>query len=350
MSVEAWVRRWWRGEAGVAGRLATLGAWPLGLAYRAGVGVRNRLFDLGVLRARRGALPVVSVGNVTVGGTGKTPMAAWLVRQLREAGCRPALVARGYGRDELLLHARWNPRAPVIAGPDRFAGVQRAARQGCDVVVLDDGFQHRRLARTADVVLVAAETMIPGRTLPVGPYREPLSALARADLVVVTRKSAPEARAVEVAERLCAARPELVVARVALSPAGWRDLEGAPATPPTGPVLVAAAVAEPESVRATVRAALAARVEPGQPVPLPELVGFPDHHEFTAADAERLARAAGGRTLVVTEKDAVKLVELEQRLACEVRVLALEPRFEEGQERMDALVDALVASCREAKA
>ena len=192
---EARVRAWWRGEGGLWGGLASVLAAGPALLFGAVVRVRNALYDRGWLPARRAPLPVVSVGNLTVGGTGKTPVAAWIVRRLSERGHRPALVSRGYGRDELALHGRWNPAVPVVASPDRAGAAREAARRGADVAVLDDGFQHRRLARDADVVLLAAEERFPGRMLPAGPYREPSRALRRADLIVVTRKAAPESAA-----------------------------------------------------------------------------------------------------------------------------------------------------------
>jgi tetraacyldisaccharide 4'-kinase len=341
--LEARVRRWWRGESGWPGRLARGPASVLALAFRGLVALRNGLYDRGWLPARRAPIPVLGVGNLTVGGTGKTPVAAWFVWRLAEAGRRPALVARGYGRDELALHGRWNPSVPVLASTDRADAVRQAALRGSDVAVLDDGFQHRRLARDADVVLLAAETAFPGRMLPSGPYREPPEALGRADLVIVTRKSAPESRAVELAETVAAGWPLVGLARAFLAPAGWRHLDGSLAPPPEGPVLVATAVADPESVQVAVRAALAAEVAPGGHVPEPELVAFPDHHVFRPREVEALVSRAGSRTVVVTEKDAVKLLDHHAVLS-RVRVLALDLRWEAGEDAVEALVEKVLAA------
>jgi tetraacyldisaccharide 4'-kinase len=342
VSIERWIRRWWRGEAGSWGRL--LLAPALGLAGLFGllVRMRNALYDRGVLPAAVAPIPVLGVGNLTVGGTGKTPVSAWLVRRLSEAGARPALVARGYGRDELTLHARWNPGVPVVASKRRPEAVREAAAQGATIAVLDDGFQHRRLARDADVVLLAAETPFPGRLLPAGPYREPARALARATLAVVTRKAAPEARAVTLAEDVSARFPELPVARAVLQAAEWQHLDGTAAPPPSGPILIATGVADPESVVVAVRAALAAAGPPGAPVPEPALWAFPDHHEFRERDALALTSRLDEGTLVVTEKDAVKLVRFRGHLP-RVRVLALELRWETGEDA----VEALLARCLE---
>ena len=294
----------WADTAGVGGTLTRAALLPGELLFRAGVALRREGYDRGVLSAEQGAIPVVSVGNLSVGGTGKTPLSSWMVRQLEAHGDHPALVARGYGRDALLLHANWTPTGPVIADPDRREGVREAARQGATVAILDDGFQHRRLGREADVVLVAAEEGLPGALLPRGPFREPAAALARAHAVVVTRKSgtadAAQGLAVEIRRRF----PEVVTRTVHLAPGGLRPLsnwpEAEPGTP-SGPITVATAVARPETVRASVQAA-------GHEVRLLET--FPDHHEFTTHDLDRLLERSGGGAIVVTEKDAVKLAGL----------------------------------------
>lgn len=343
MTLESGVRRWWRGEAGAWGSVARVAAWPVAGAFRGGVALRNLLYDRGILPSSAAPIPVVAVGNLTVGGTGKTPASAWIVRWLSDAGRAPALVTRGYGQDEVLLHGRWNPGVPIVASSNRLDAVRRAASRGADIAVLDDGFQHRRLARDADIVLLAAETPFPGRLLPAGPYREPPSALARADLIVVTRKGAPEAAAVTLAEAVAARVPGRPLARLALVPTGWRRLDGSPTEAPPGDVLVMTAVADPDSVRATVRAALAHVAGPGQPVPDPEVRAFPDHHAFSASDVRRVGAEAAGRTLVVTEKDAVKLETSAAGLP-DVRVLALEVRWEAGEDEVLALLGGLVAS------
>ena len=160
---------------------------------------RNVLYDRGLFRSYRLPRPVISVGNLTTGGTGKTPVVRWLVRVLRRRGWTPGILHGGYAEDEPALHRAWFPDLPVVADRDRLRGAGRAMEMGADVLVLDDAFQHRRIGRDLDIVLVAAEAW--GRTarlLPRGPYREPPSALRRADLVVVTRRTATAARAAQV--------------------------------------------------------------------------------------------------------------------------------------------------------
>lgn len=327
--VEAWARRWWRGRGGVGGAVLRVLTLPLEWLFRLGAGLRNQAYGLGLLPSVRLPVSVISVGNLAVGGTGKTPVAAWIVDALEALGHRPAVVSRGYGEDELRLHRRWHPAVPVHADPRRVAAARRAVEGGATAVVMDDGFQHRRLERDLDVVLLSVEHPLPLRLLPRGPYRESLGALRRADLVVLTRKTAGE-EAVEAWEALVRdAAPEVPVARLRFQATGWLTLEGEAAEPPGGVAVAVAGLAGPETFVAMVgdRAAPPAHV-----------MVFPDHHDYGAADAEEIARRAGGGTVVTTEKDAVKLVEHGHRLP-DVRVLRLAPVFEEGE----ALVREAVA-------
>jgi tetraacyldisaccharide 4'-kinase len=334
-AIHDWVRRWWKEEAGRSGTLASIVAAPFELLYRAGVAARNRRFQRG-RGVERADIPVVSVGNLTVGGTGKTPFSAWVVRLLVASGARPVLLARGYGEDELLLHRKWNPAVPVLAGASRAPLAREAARRGADVVVLDDGFQHRGLARTVDVVLLAAEDPFPGALLPRGPYREPIHALGRAHVAVVVRRTASWARAAALASTVRTSWPHLRVGVAALEPGEWKDLEGRRTEGPQGPVLAAAAVARPEAFRAQASEAT------GQDV---QLVPFADHHRYSERDARGLRVRAGSRTLVVTEKDAVKLRAFESILG-PVRVLTQTLRWEEGEEAVRELILGAVGEAR----
>lgn len=333
--LSGWVRRWWRGEGGVAGMFAGWVALPFEGLFRLAVMLRNRRFEG---RVPAPPLPVVSIGNLTVGGTGKTPVVRWVVDWLRQAGVRPAVVSRGYGRDELMLHRDWYAEVPVVADRDRSAAVARAAREGAEVAVVDDGFQHRRLGRHLDVVLLAAETPFPGPLLPRGPYREGAPALGRADFAIVTRKSAPAATAAEMARAVRRRHPRLAVAQVALQPGGWKDLDGADAPTPRSPVRIITSVAWPHTVRALVEAELGegARVS---------LDPFPDHHEFTTEELRAAVQSAPDSDLVVTEKDAVKLREPELRGSLDgrmVHVMALDLVWEAGRAELEAALRALL--------
>ena len=172
VGLNSWVMDWWAGKGGALGSLLRVATIPVEMGFRMVSGVWGRLYDAGVMPLQRAPVPVISVGNLTVGGSGKTPLSAWLLKGLQARGERPALVARGYGEDEILLHRRWAPDALVIAEADRAYGAWKAARKGATIVVLDDGFQHRRLARELDIVLVATSTPWKVRLLPRGPFRE----------------------------------------------------------------------------------------------------------------------------------------------------------------------------------
>ncbi|HEV8376908.1 MAG TPA: tetraacyldisaccharide 4'-kinase [Candidatus Polarisedimenticolia bacterium] len=185
--------------------------YPAGLVYRSGVMLRNSLYRRGALPVFRLDIPVISVGNLIVGGTGKTPFVAYLAARLRESGRRVAVASRGYGGiahstpkvvsdgsgstvsakevgDEPVLLAQALPSVGVVVCRDRAAAARTARdRLRSDLVILDDGFQHRRLARDLDLLLVGAEDGFGnGRMLPCGPLREPLGELARCDAIVVT--------------------------------------------------------------------------------------------------------------------------------------------------------------------
>lgn len=291
----------WYGR-GLGAGVMRAALWPLSRGYAMTLYARDRLYDLGALHAENPELPVVSVGNLTVGGTGKTPFAAWLAAQLGRSA-QPAIVLRGYGGDEHEVHRRLNPDVPVVVNADRAAAIRSAKSQGADVVVLDDAFQHRRIARTADIVLLSAEQLMrPLRLLPAGPWREPLAAGGRADLLAVTRKAAASADAQRAVEKLRQVMPGMPIASVHIaahelvsatdeSSAPLRELRGASVT-------AIAAIGEP-GVFARQLEQLGARTS---------LAAFRDHHAYSARDIRALAaRVPADGIAVCTLKDAVKL-------------------------------------------
>lgn len=330
-TVERLLQRVWRGERSGEVRVVAALLTPLSWMWGAAAAVRGRRLSSRA-PVRIPGLAIVSVGNLAVGGTGKTPLSSWIARRYAHAGARPALVLSGYGRDEELLHRRWTPDVPVVVGRDRSAAARRAGTTGADVAVLDDGFQHRRLARDLDIVLLAIEQPFPGHLLPRGPYREPASALERAHAVVITRRSGAAQDARALAERVEQRFPGLVKASVRMTGGRWLDLDGAPAEAPAHDVLAAAAVARPATFGEAVQGTIEGPVE---------LVAFADHHEFTAADARRLRERAGPRVLVVTEKDAVKLAA-HRALLGPTRVLAQDVAFDWGEEALRRLLDSVV--------
>jgi len=325
-----WVVRWWSGEGGGAGSLLRLLALPLEVGFRGASGLRNRMYDSGVLPLQRAPVPVISVGNLSVGGSGKTPLAAWLVRGLRARGENPALIVHGYGEDELVLHRRWNPDCLVIAEQDRAYGAWKAARKGASVVVLDDGFQHRRLAREMDVILIPSNTPAKMRLLPRGPFREPLSAVARADVVAVTQKGKGEPT--PELERCLAPFLKAPLMKVALVADGWTSLSGEPAEPPEAGFLAICGIGDPDGFARTLREATGREGE---------LLALPDHHDYSWGDVLEIESRLRGRTLVTTEKDAVKLEAFADDLP-ETLVLHLRVEVLEGEEAFWSHVDRIL--------
>jgi tetraacyldisaccharide 4'-kinase len=325
-------RLWWDAGAGARAMRAVLS--PATAIFAATVRARNSLYDRRLLPVRTPRVPALSVGNLTVGGTGKTPVSSWLALQLQWRGAHPAIVMRGYGDDEPLVHARLAPSIPVVVNANRFEAIARAAAEGADVAVLDDGFQHRGVARAADVVLISADVPdAPARALPSGPYREPFASLRRASLVIVTRKAASLDRARAVASRASLAAPSVPVAIVQLALASVHV--GARAPAPLGTLSGRRVLAIAGVGNATAFAEQLAQA--GATV---RLRAFPDHHAFTEADARSLARALEDDEIpICTLKDAVKLAPLWPREAAAIGYVSQAVIVEEHGDAIDALLE-----------
>jgi tetraacyldisaccharide 4'-kinase len=322
-------------------RIRLLRAWRDGLpapwdallagaavAYRGGLTLRRAAYAVGLFRTRRLPCHVVAVGNLTVGGTGKTPLVEWLARELTARGRRVVILSRGYGGrgagkvrlvsdgrqlllsareagDEPVLLAQRLAGVPVVVGRDRYqAGAWALPRFAPDVLLLDDGFQQRGLATDVDIVCLDARAPWGHRgLLPRGSLREPPAALGRAQLLVLTGAAGAEREAIpgEVRRRA----PGAPIARATYEPESVLDPKTGTVGPieslRTHPLLAFAGIAMPERF-ATTLAGLAV-------VPR-DFVAFPDHHPYTAADLAALearARAVGAERLLTTEKDAVRL-------------------------------------------
>jgi tetraacyldisaccharide 4'-kinase len=319
------IRRHWYGNNGLGNLFLGALTGPASVLFGLGVRTRNVLYDQGLLHSADPSLPVISVGNLAVGGTGKTPVARWLMDRLLQLDRTPALVSRGYGHDEVLLHRRWHPGCPVIADPDRLRGVAKAAREGADTCILDDGFQHRRMDRDLDILLFSHRDPLPARLLPRGPYREPLRSLRRSQLVLVTSHGQTGRRRVHQMIRQLGALPgSPAVVAFPFRPGPWQELDGSIARRPEAGAVVVSSVARPKSV-----AALAE--EAG--VQVAEVMAYPDHHNYSEDDVTRIRNQAGSRPMVTTEKDAVKLVHFRDHLP-DVRVLTLAPDPDPGVVRI----------------
>jgi tetraacyldisaccharide 4'-kinase len=325
---------------------------PLSMLFAAVVALRNALFDHGLLRVLRVAVPVVSVGNLRVGGTGKTPFVIWLVERLQGRSLRVVVVSRGYGADpqptlicsrvqaervpfgvgsrrvvtedahdgplvaadEALLVAL-RTGACVVTGADRHAACTLAA-QACapDLIVIDDGFQHRRLGREVDVVLLAPDDR-GARLLPVGPLREGVNALRRADIVI---ESAPAPGRFRVRRRA-----------VGLVRTVQRDAAVESLDLLRGASITAVSALASNDGFFSMLSTLGARLTSG--------LGFPDHHRYDAGDWRRIStEAESSRWIVTTEKDLVKLAPV-AHADPRLRAVRLELEVEGGEEIVDLI-------------
>ena len=300
---------------------------PFSYVFGAGVVVRNWFFDVGMLRSQSVGVPVISVGNISAGGVGKTPFVELLVRKLIHRGRKVAVVSRGYKRatsgmfvvsngtvrcaeasesgDEPAQMAAKLEGAVVIVDEFRVRGARYAvSRFGVNVVVLDDGFQHRYIRRNADVVMLSAEEVRdPGRLLPAGNRREPLSSLRRASLVAVSRCENVEQS--EEALRLLRRWTDKPVMGVTTKVSAFRkastrfsvDLGGLKGKT----VMAFSGIGNPESFEKTLHSI---------GLDVRKHVAFSDHHAYTQgelAGLENAARESGVDFLVTTEKDVARL-------------------------------------------
>jgi tetraacyldisaccharide 4'-kinase len=283
--------------------------WPLSVLYGFAVRVRALLYANRWIKQKRLNGAVVSVGNLTVGGTGKTPMVIWLAEKFLSEGRRVAILSRGYrgekgSSDEIeIMKARLGDRVVFGVGKNRFAeGQKLAANRGIDLFLLDDGFQHLALARDVDIVLLDATRQLGEEwLLPSGRMREPLSALSRADIAVFTRvENAPEARAA--LGRLT----EFPVFAASTKLLGFRRLGGDGAVWKKeeiggGPFYAFCGIGNPQAFF---------RDLSGWGLSIAGEMQFRDHHRYAAADVRTLEAAAefaGAKAFVTTEKDAQNL-------------------------------------------
>jgi tetraacyldisaccharide 4'-kinase len=298
---------------------------------------REMAYRNGWLATRDLPLPSVAIGNLTVGGSGKTPVAIWVAQHYVSRGLVPGILLRGYGADETLVHQHAVPEARVIADPDRAAGADRALARGAQVLVLDDAFQRLDVRRDLNIAVVSAETTRAVRwPLPAGPWREGLGALERADAAVVTRKRAT----LEAALMLAADLQGRVKGPVAIAHLGLRYVEGMvsgirhPASTLAGKRVVAASgIADPDAFVAQTKATGAAV----------QVATWKDHHDYRDEDVAWLAHAARRADhVVITQKDAVKLRNRWPASVPEPLVAMLDLEWEEGGEAIVAALDAVV--------
>jgi tetraacyldisaccharide 4'-kinase len=335
------------GLIGEAARWALTGlSWP----YAAVVRVRNHLYASGRLKIHTVGVPVICVGNLTTGGTGKTTLVVWLCRYLREKQVRCAILTRWYktpageASDEPALLAAQCPGAALIVNPDRVAGAAEAiCHHDAQVLVMDDGFQHRRLSRDLDIVAIdATRTFGYGKVLPAGLLREPITGLRRAHAVVLTRCDQVSADTLQrIEDDVRGINPNLVVARSIHAPIGIRTVAGTEIAVEQlrgRRVFAFCGIGNPQSFFHTVEHSGGVLVGS---------TAYDDHHRYAVADLDQVHRKAAKQKvslLLTTQKDWTKIARMANPrahplLAC----LAVELQITAGAERLTALLDRVLS-------
>lgn len=332
------------------GALAELQRVGLALAsvpYGLGAMARNRGYEWGLLPIQRTSLPVISVGNLTTGGTGKTPFAAWLARWFRQREVRVCFVSRGYGagatgsNDEALVLEQSCPDVPHLQNPNRYAAAEIARMElASQLIVLDDGFQHRRLARDLDIVLIdAVNPWGYGHWLPRGLLREPRGELSRADVVVLTRVDQVDRDQLQkLQQEVQGLNPAVTVVQAAFPPAGVRawggELQPMSAVPGAA-VAAFCGIGNPQAFEHSLHLAgyrvLAFRA-------------FPDHHRYTRKEVAELGewvRQVQPVQVLTTQKDLVKL-EITTLGEVPLRAVEIETRLQQGEADLEQRLRAIL--------
>lgn len=333
--------------------------------YRGAVNTRNAMFNLGFMRQKKLPCPVVSIGNITVGGTGKTPTAIKIANILQAKGLKPAILSRGYkgsarspvnvvsdgsrimmdfreAGDEPIVMAQSTEGIPILTGQKRIlTGKYAIENMGANVLVLDDGFQHRSLARDIDIVLLHSRLPLGnGFPLPLGPLREPVSALKRADIIIWTGSAAvPDSQSLpfkalnldfpsfygyhKPKEIICGDSSDI------FGPEYLKDRK----------VCAFAGIGMPASFRKTLE---------GLGAVVADFIAFPDHHLYRDDDIARIhgsARSCRADMIVTTEKDGIKLKAF-PRFLKDISVLKTEMTFHSPTLALDNLLMRMLSPCK----
>lgn len=321
------------------------------MCYAAVVAVRNWLYDKSVIRAKHAEVPVVCVGNITTGGTGKTPLVAWLCNMLAKKGFRCAVLTRGYkaGKgafaDEPAMLARAAAKAKVIVNPDRVAGAAKATKKfDANVIIMDDGFGHRRLARDLDIIAIdATEPFGYGRLLPAGLLREPVKSIRRADAVVITRfnQSVPEHIA-EIENRIKQIKPEILLARAIHKPIAIRMMKNVELSFEQlreKKVFAFCGIGNPEAFYSTL-AELKLNVTGSKT--------YCDHHDYSQDDVARIceeARYLEADIIISSQKDWVKTALLSlEKFDIPFAYLIVELEFIAGQDTITDMIEKVLSN------
>ena len=319
--------------------------YPLGWAYWGTTTMRNWLYDRGLKKSNHVAVPVISIGNLTVGGTGKTPVTLALIKILKEKGLKCGVVSRGYKRkasgihfvelspkaahqfgDEPTLIKESFPEVPVVVGEKRFLAAQALlAKEKVDLILCDDAFQHRTLFRDLNIVLIdATESTRNYRILPVGRARESLvPALGRADFIVITKSNLVSREELHSLKDWLEAKTlkPILMAEYRLN--GFRSFDGEFRDSLVEPAILVSGIAKPRALEQTL----------GDRAKIVKHKCFPDHHHYRDLEIEIMLDEAahlGARWILTTAKDATKL-RLFKKLRDRLWIANLELKFSDDE-------------------
>ena len=324
-------------KTGIAAEMLRGGLQLLEIPYRSIVSARNALYDRQVLPIHRLSIPVISVGNLTLGGTGKSPMVAWLCRFFLEKNIRPGLISRGYGKgkckgnDEFMEMSRRFPTVPHIQDRNRVkASLQLLQTEQVDLLILDDAFQHRRVERNLDLVILDATAPFGfEHVFPRGTLREPLENLRRADVGLLSRSNlvSREERQ-EIRRRVLSINPNIVWGETVHVPSSLVSLESFDTQPIESlygqSALAFCGIGNPAAFRHTLEQC---------GVRVAEFIPFPDHYRYTSGDLKKMGQMAKGlgvNSILCTMKDLVKL-DRSMLIGLPLGAVSIEIRFTAGE-------------------
>ena len=338
-------------KTGIAAQLLRGGLQFLEIPYCSIVSVRNTLYDRRILPIHRFSAPIISVGNLTLGGTGKSPMVGWLCRFFLEQNMRPGLISRGYGKgknegnDEFLEMSRRFPTVPHIQYRDRAKAIQQLLQtKQVDILILDDAFQHRQVARNIDMVLLDATAPFGfEHVFPRGTLRESLGSLGRANMGLLTRSNlVSEAERQEIRRRVLSINPNIIWGETVHEPTSLVSLESFDVTPIESvsgqSALAFCGIGNPAAFRHTLEQC---------GVRVADLIPFPDHYHYTSGDLKHLGRSAkelGVDLLLCTMKDLVKL-DRSVGTGLPLWAVSIEIRFTAGESLVCEHLGSLRYSC-----
>ena len=339
-------------KTGLAAIVLRLILWPASLCYFIILQLRNLMYSWAWLKVHHAKAVVISIGNITTGGTGKTPLVIWLCNQLSSYQC--AILTRGYKTrkhepehltDEPAIFAESCPEIPVIVNPDRVGGAEEAAiKFGTKVLIMDDGFQHRRLARDLDIITIDATLPFGhNKILPAGLLRESVSSLKRADAVVITRcDQVTENELGSIEKKLGSFNPDIIIAKSIHAPTYIKSMENKEICIETlkdKKIYAFCGIGNPNSFLSTIKAVGA------------EIVGskiFNDHHNYTEAcisDIIKQAKLTKADLILTTQKDQNKINQkISPKPEIPIAYIAIEIKFLAEEDKLRGLIEKTLAS------